>query len=211
MYKYFKRFMDFTFSLLLFIAISPLFLIIGVMVRIKLGKPIFFKQIRTGYRQKKFNMIKFRTMINKRNEKGELLPDEERMTKFGKFLRSSSLDELPELISIIKGDMSIIGPRPLPSIYDDYYTVEEKKRFNVRGGLIPPSNFKNKEPIINWEEQLSCEAYYADNLSFKLDFKNFINVFGVVFNRKEKNFGGYIRKPLHIERSKELKKRISKN
>ena len=200
MYKYFKRFMDFTLSLLLFIFISPLFIVISIMVRIKLGKPIFFKQTRTGYNMKKFNMIKFRTMTDRKGENGELLPDEERMTKFGSFLRTSSLDELPELLHIIKGEMSSIGPRPLPTIYDDYYTDEEKKRFQVRGGLIPSNNCEKKGPITNWDEQLKYEVNYVKTLCFKNDLNIFFKVFDNIFHRSKTNYGDYVRKPLNVER-----------
>ena len=205
MYKYIKRILDFILASLFFIITLPVFIIIAILVKIKIGSPIFFKQERTGYKQKRFYLIKFRTMTNQKDKNGNLLPDEQRLTKFGKFLRSTSLDELPEILAIIKGDMSIIGPRPLPSIYDDYYTENEKKRFNVRGGLVPPSNFKSKAPITDWNEQLSCEVYYAENVSFILDFKNFINVFGVILDRNKRNYGSYVRKPLNIERKSKLK------
>jgi len=201
MYKYIKRFLDFALSTLFFIVMLPVFIIVAILVRVNIGSPIFFKQERTGYKQKKFYMIKFRTMTNKKDKDGKLLPDEERLTKFGRVLRGTSLDELPEILAIIKGDMSIIGPRPLPSSYDGYYTDEEKKRFDVRGGLIPPGGSLAKKPIITWDEQLKYESDYASNLSFKMDLIIFINVFKIIFKRKNNDYGSYVRKPLNEERA----------
>ena len=176
MYRIVKRCFDFVSALTLFIVISPLFVILVLLVRVKLGSPVFFKQARTGKGMKHFNLIKFRTMTDERDADGKLLPDQERQTKFGKFLRSSSLDELPELIHIIKGDMSVIGPRPLPVKYDPYYREEELKRFDVRGGLITPDSV-DESPIISWDKQLRYEADYAQNLCLSLDMKIFISVF----------------------------------
>lgn len=166
MYLVFKRCFDIISSLLLLIVISPLFLVLALLVRLKMGSPIMFHQVRTGKGMKQFGMTKFRTMTNDTDKEGNLLPDEQRQTKFGKWLRSSSLDELPELLNIIKGDMSVIGPRPLPPIYDDYYTEEEKKRFKVRGGLITPDSI-DPNPVISWDKQLAYEADYGENVSLK--------------------------------------------
>ena len=148
---------------------------------------------------KPFGMMKFRTMTNDKDENGNLLPDEQRFTKFGKWLRSSSLDELPELINIIKGDMSVIGPRPLPPIYDEYYTEEEKKRFLVRGGLITPDSVDDS-PIISWDKQLQYEADYGENLSLKKDWKIFIGVFHILTSRTKTDYGEYVRPALNEER-----------
>ena len=130
--KYIKRILDVILSLMALIILSPLMLVIYILVRIKLGKPVIFKQKRPGKDEKIFTLYKFRTMTDEKDENGELLPDSQRLTKFGKFLRSTSLDELPELVNIIKGEMSIIGPRPLLVEYLDYYTEEEKHRHDVR-------------------------------------------------------------------------------
>lgn len=201
MYRGVKRIFDFISALILFVIISPFFLIIMLLIKIKLGSPVFFKQTRSGMNQRKFEMVKFRTMTNETDELGNLLSDEQRQTKFGSFLRSTSLDELPELLSIIKGDMSVIGPRPLPPAYDDYYTVQELKRFEVRSGLIPPDSV---EPtvIISWNKQLAYEALYAENLSLKNDIKIFSAAIRIIFNRNSSNYGEYIRKPLSEERVK---------
>lgn len=199
MFRVIKRAFDFISALALFITISPLFLALMLLVKIKIGSPVFFKQVRTGIHMKKFNIIKFRTMTEDKDENGNYLPDEERLTKLGGFLRATSLDELPELLTIIKGDMSVIGPRPLPPKYDLYYTEREKLRFNVRGGLIPPEVlYNNIQPT--WDEQLEYEADYADKLSFVLDFSIIVAVFKGLFTRYKKDYGEYVRKGLDEER-----------
>ena len=201
-FRVFKRMFDFGSALLLLIAISPVFFLLVLMVRVKLGSPVFFTQERTGKDMKKFKLIKFRTMTNEKDKNGKLLPDEMRQTKFGGFLRSSSLDELPELLCIIKGDMSVIGPRPLPPIYDEYYTDKELKRFWVRGGLIPPDSIDDNA-VISWDEQFEYESSYAENLSLINDMKIFFNVFKIIFQRKETEYGNFVRKPLYEEREKQ--------
>lgn len=201
MYKIIKRLFDIISSVALFVVISPFFFLMMIIVRIKIGKPIFFHQIRSGRRQKPFNLIKFRTMTNETDSNGVLLPDDKRRTKFGSWLRSSSLDELPELLNIIKGDMSVIGPRPLPPSYDLYYTEREKKRFEVRGGLISPESV-DANPFISWDEQLEYDAKYVESLSIKSDVKIFFTVFLMLFKRYETNLGSWTRKPLNVERDK---------
>ena len=201
MYKIIKRAFDFFSALLLFIVISPFFLVLAIIVRIKMGSPVFFRQVRTGKGMKQFGMTKFRTMTNATNEDGNLLPDEERLTKFGKWLRSSSMDELPELMNIIKGDMSVVGPRPLPPAYDAYFTKEEKKRFLVRGGLITPDSV-DPDPVISWDKQLAYEADYGEHLSLKKDLDIFVGVFRILFKRTTTDYGEYVRVPLDIERKK---------
>ncbi len=200
MYKIIKRGFDIISATMLLIVISPVFFILSLLVWINHGKPIFFHQVRSGKDMKPFNMIKFRTMTNQKDEKGNLLPDERRATKFGKWLRSTSLDELPELINIIKGEMSVIGPRPLYPRYNDYFTEEEMKRFQVRGGLITPDSI-DPEPVISWDKEFQYDADYAENLSFKKDFLVFIGVFRILFKRNATNYGSFVRKPLDIERA----------
>lgn len=199
MYKIFKRCFDFTSALLLLLAISPLFLILMFLVRVKHGSPIFFRQQRTGKDFKPFMLMKFRTMSNATDEDGNLLPDNQRVTKFGLWLRNSSLDELPELINIIKGDMAVIGPRPLVPQYDAYYTEREKIRFTVRGGLIPPESL-HTDSFITWDKQLEYEASYAQNVSLVLDFRILLSVFKTMLERGERDYGGYERKSLIEER-----------
>ena len=204
MYLVFKRCFDFVSSLLLLIVISPLFLVLALLVRLKMGSPILFHQIRTGKGMKQFGMTKFRTMTNETDEEGHLLPDEKRQTNFGKWLRSSSLDELPELLNIIKGDMAVIGPRPLPPIYDNFYKEEEKKRFRVRGGLITPDSI-DSNPIISWDKQLAYEADYGENISLKKDFMIFVGVFRIILRRTTTGYGDYVREPLNVERKEKRK------
>ena len=205
MFKFFKRAFDLISSLLLFIVIFPIFVVLAILVRVNLGSPIFFTQVRTGKGMKNFKIMKFRTMTNAKDKDGNLLPDEERFTKFGRWLRSSSLDELPELFNIINGDMSVIGPRPLPPTYNDYYKEEELARFDVRGGLITPDSV-DPDPIISWDKQFKYEADYAKNLSFKSELKIFIGVFHILFNRTQTSYGEYVRKSLNVERANQKRK-----
>lgn len=203
LYSIFKRCFDCISASFLLIVISPFFIILMMMVRIKHGSPIFFKQVRSGRNMKKFGLIKFRTMTNERGADGNLLPDHMRLTKFGKFLRNSSLDELPELLNIIKGDMAVIGPRPLIPQYDAYYKEEELPRFKIRGGLIPPESLHN-DSFLTWDKQFQYEADYARNISLKLDLKILVSVFKTMILRNTKDYGEYERKPLDEERKPQL-------
>ncbi|MDO4779071.1 MAG: sugar transferase [Tissierellia bacterium] len=168
--KFIKRFLDIVFSLLGLILFGWLLLIVAILVKTKLGSPVIFKQPRPGKNEKIFNVYKFRTMIDAYDENGEPLPDEDRLTKFGKFLRYTSLDELPELINIIKGDMSIVGPRPLLVEYLDYYTEEERLRHSVRPGLTGWAQVNGRN-VTPWDERLQQDIYYVNNISFILDLK----------------------------------------
>jgi lipopolysaccharide/colanic/teichoic acid biosynthesis glycosyltransferase len=179
--------------------ISPLFLALMVAVWAKLGTPIFFMQKRSGLRLRSFNLIKFRSMSNATDETGQLLPNHLRLTRFGIFLRSTSLDELPELINIIRGDMSVIGPRPLPCKYDPYYKQSELARFNVRGGLISP-DVMAQVPVMPWDQQLACEADYGREPTLNKDIHIFFSVFKTLLKRADNNFGSYERIPLDEER-----------
>lgn len=202
-YRVIKRTFDFTSALLLFIAISPLFLILIICAYFSIGKPVFFRQERSGLHGKPFYLIKFRTMTDARDENGYLLSDKERLTKFGEFLRNTSLDELPELLNIIKGDMSVIGPRPLYIRYNDYFTKYELKRNTVRGGLIPPESLYH-DSFLTWDKQLQYEADYADNLNFLLDLKIMISVFKTIVKRRRTGYGEYERIDLDEERNTKL-------
>lgn len=201
LFRVFKRMFDIISATLLLVVISPFFLVMMILIRFKLGTPVFFTQERTGLHQKKFKLIKFRSMTNEKDESGNLLPDEVRQTKFGGMMRSLSIDELPELLCIIKGDMSVIGPRPLPPTYDAYYTEKELKRFDVRGGLIPPDSV-DPEAVISWDKQFEYEAKYAENLSLKNDLNIFFNVFKIIFQRRQTEYGNFVREPLNKEREK---------
>lgn len=181
--KYIKRILDFTLSLLALIVLSPLMLIIYILVRIKLGKPAIFKQKRPGKNEKIFTLYKFRTMTDEKDEKGNLLPDEKRLTKFGKFLRSTSLDELPELINIIKGDMAIVGPRPLLVKYLPYYTEEERHRHDVRPGLTGLAQVNGRN-LIDWKDRFNKDVEYVNTVSFIVDFKILFQTIKSVFLRE---------------------------
>lgn len=168
--KYAKRFVDVFFSFLSLIVLSPILLITAVLVRIKLGSPVIFKQERPGLEEKIFHLYKFRSMTDKKDENGNLLPDDLRLTSFGRKLRSLSLDELPELINILKGDMSLIGPRPLLKEYLPYYTENEARRHSMRPGLTGWAQVNGRN-VTEWDERLKQDVYYVDNCSFILDCK----------------------------------------
>lgn len=205
MYRFVKRGFDFVSASLLFLAISPLYLILMLLVRVKIGSPIYFKQQRTGLNGQCFYIKKFRTMTDAKDDSGNYLPDEQRQTKFGKWLRGSSLDELPELLCIIKGDMSVIGPRPLPPQYDKYYSEYEKNRFRVKGGLVPPEVlYRDLEP--SWDNQLKYEADYALQCSATLDMRILIAALKGVFIRYHNSYGDYIRASLSEERKDRTEK-----
>lgn len=181
--KYFKRLFDLTCSLLALIVLFPFLLMIALLVRIKLGKPIFFKQRRPGFHEKIFTLYKFRTMIDQNDEQGNLLPDEARLTKFGKMLRSSSLDELPELWNILKGDMSVVGPRPLLEKYIPLYTAEQRKRHQVRPGLTGLAQVSGRNEIV-WEKKFQLDVEYIKNISFLSDIRIILQTIKNVFSGK---------------------------
>ena len=168
--KYIKRVLDFTLSLIALIILSPIYLVLAILVRIKLGSPIIFKQERPGLNEKIFTLYKFRTMTDEKDENGKLLPDEVRLTKFGKFLRSTRLDELQEFINIIKGDMSIVGPRPLLVEYLPLYNEKQRCRHNVRPGLTGYAQISGRNSI-SWEEKFNDDLMYIENITFTEDLK----------------------------------------
>lgn len=163
--RFIKRLMDFILSLVGIIALSPVLLIVALLVRVKLGSPVLFKQKRPGLNEKIFTLCKFRTMTDERDDNGELLSDSVRLTKFGKFLRSTSLDELPELFNILKGDMSIVGPRPLLVQYLPYYTTKEKHRHDVRPGLTGLAQVSGRN-FLAWDDRLGKDVEYVSSIRF---------------------------------------------
>ena len=165
-----KRLIDFTVALVALIAASPILLICALLIRLLIGKPVLFKQTRPGLNGQPFNMVKFRTMTNERDEQGNLLPDEKRLTQLGKFLRSTSLDELPELWNVLKGDMSLVGPRPLLMEYLDLYTDEQARRHEARPGITGWAQVNGRNAI-SWEQKFNLDVWYVDNQSMWLDIK----------------------------------------
>ena len=219
MYKLFiKRILDIILSGLALIVLSPILLVVAILVRIKLGSPVIFKQQRPGYKGKIFKMFKFRTMLDPQTrdgkklsdeerleciEKGiDILTDEERLTKFGRILRSTSLDELPELINIFIGDMSIVGPRPLATIYLPYYSKEEMRRHDVRPGLTGWAQVHGRNTA-SWKKRFEYDVFYVDNCSLWLDIKTIIQTITVVFKREGIGQGNERPDPFNIERQRE--------
>lgn len=180
----FKRPMDFILSLFALIVLSPVLLVVAILVRIKLGSPVLFKQKRPGKKEKILNLYKFRTMTNHKDENGELLPDEVRLIKFGKFLRSTSLDELPSLINILKGDLSIVGPRPLLVQYLPLYNDEQKKRHLVRPGLTGLAQVNGRNAI-SWDDKFMYDVRYVKRITFFGDIKIILMTIGKVLRRKD--------------------------
>lgn len=180
--KYVKRILDFTLSLIIFILLMPLMIVIYILVRIKLGKPAIFKQERPGKNEKIFTLYKFRTMTNQKDKNGKLLPDEQRLTKFGKLLRTTSLDELPELLNIIKGDMAIVGPRPLLVEYLPLYNEEQKHRHDVRPGLTGLAQVNGRNSI-SWENKFKLDIKYIEHITFFNDVKIILKTIKEVFIR----------------------------
>lgn len=181
--KYLKRPMDFVLSLAAVVVLSPVLLTVAILVRTKLGSPVLFKQKRPGLNEKIFMMYKFRTMTDEKNESGELLSDSVRLTKFGKLLRSTSLDELPGLFNIFNGDMSIVGPRPLLIEYLPRYNNHQQRRHEVRPGLSGLAQISGRNAI-SWEDKFNLDVKYVDRVSFLGDWKIIFSTIKKVFVRE---------------------------
>jgi lipopolysaccharide/colanic/teichoic acid biosynthesis glycosyltransferase len=179
-YFVFKRTMDIMISYVLLLVLFPLFIIIELLIMSIMGRPIFFKHKRPGLNCKPFILYKFRTMTQAKDQYGNLLTDAERTTRIGKFLRASSLDELPELINVLKGEMSLIGPRPLLMEYLDHYSVDQLRRHDVRPGITGLAQISGRQ-IISFSRRLELDLWYVDNCSFKVDLKILILTIPRVF------------------------------
>jgi len=190
--NFFKRPLDFTLALIAIIMLSPIILIVAILVRFKLGSPVLFKQARPGLNEKIFMMYKFRTMTDERDKNGNLLPNDQRHTRFGKLLRSTSLDELPGLFNIIKGDMSVIGPRPLLVEYLPLYNAHQKRRHDVRPGLSGLAQAKGRNSL-TWEEKFDLDIEYVENLTLMNDIKIILLTIKKVFVREGINFSDEVK------------------
>ena len=181
--KYFKRLLDIFLAFVGLILFSPILLVIALVVRIKMGKPVFFKQLRPGLNEKFFTLYKFRTMTDERDANGKLLPDIVRLTKLGRFLRNTSLDELPELINILEGDMSLVGPRPLLAKYLPIYDEEQRRRHDVKPGLTGYAQVYGRNALV-WEERFKLDVCYTRNVTFLGDIKIILKTIGIVLKKE---------------------------
>lgn len=181
--RFIKRPQDFMLSLVALIVLSPVFLVLAILVRAKLGSPVIFKQERPGLNGRIFTLYKFRSMSDARDENGNLLPDEVRLTRFGKILRSTSLDELPELVNILKGDMSIVGPRPLLVRYLPLYNEHQARRHEVRPGFTGYAQVHGRNAI-TWEDKFDKDVYYVDHVSFLMDWRIILRTVLTVLKRE---------------------------
>ncbi len=184
--KYVKRIIDILLSLIVIVLFFWLYLIVAILVRVKLGSPVIFKQPRPGKDEKVFNLYKFRTMTDARDKDGNLLPDEDRLPEFGKKLRATSLDELPEFFNILKGDMSFVGPRPLLVKYLPLYNEEQRHRHDVRPGLTGWAQVNGRN-LLSWEDRFEKDVFYVNHVSFLMDLKIVFMTVAVVFRHNDIN------------------------
>ena len=203
--KYFKRILDIVLSGIALIVLSPVYLVLCILVRIKLGRPVFFTQERPGLHGKIFRIYKFRTMTDARDEQGNLLPDVDRLTDFGRSLRASSLDELPEFWNVLIGDMSIVGPRPLEVHYLPYYNETERLRHEVRPGITGLAQINGRNSL-SWDEKFKYDVDYVNNLSFEMDLGIFIRTVFVVISHKDIGQGEEIPEDFAVVRQAEWNK-----
>ncbi len=204
--KFFKRFLDIIISLIFILCFWWLYIVIAILVKMKLGSPVLFKQDRPGLNEKIFKMYKFRTMTDEKDKNGILLSDAERLTKFGKFLRSTSLDEIPEFFNILRGDMSLIGPRPLLVEYLNYYTDDEKKRHNVRPGISGWAQVNGRNSL-SWEEKFKYDIEYVEKLSFLFDFKIVLLTIKKVLKREDISDFKEENKEIDFDKYREMEKK----
>lgn len=204
--RWVKRPLDFLCASMALIVLSPVMAVTSFLIKKKLGSPVIFTQERPGLNEKIFKLYKFRSMTDERDENGELLPNEERTTPFGEKIRATSMDELPELVNIIKGDMSIVGPRPLLVRYLPYYTDTEKERHSVRPGLTGLAQVTN-EGNLSWDDKLQVDVDYAENITFLGDLKVIFKTIKTVFVREDTHNDGF--EPLDVERSQKILQGVS--
>lgn len=202
---YIKRLIDFILAIVGLITLAPLIVIIALLVKVKLGSPVIFKQNRPGINEEIFKLFKFRTMTDETNPAGVLLPDSIRLNKFGRLLRSTSLDELPSLINILKGDMSVVGPRPLAVQYLPYYEENEKLRHAVRPGLTGLAQVNGRNSV-TWEERFNHDLYYVSNVSFLMDIKIIVKTIQVIVSRKDIGERG-VTSPIDFDEYRKIEKR----
>lgn len=202
--KYFKRVFDIILSFVGLVILSPVLIVLAFLVKAKLGSPVIFSQERPGKNEKIFKLYKFRTMTDEKDDSGKLLADEQRLTTFGKKLRSTSLDELPELVNILKGDMSIVGPRPLLVEYLPYYTDIEKNRHVVRPGLTGLAQINGRNNI-TWEDKFSHDLEYIKKITIKNDLEIIMKTIVKVINKSDVSIGNDYKMPKFLERRTNLK------
>lgn len=191
--RFVKRFLDIVFSSLALILLSPVMLVTALLVRVNLGSPVLFMQDRPGRNEKLFRLRKFRSMKDLKDKNGKQLSDDERLTSFGRKLRSTSLDELPELLNILRGEMSFVGPRPLLVEYLPYYTEEERRRHDVRPGLTGLAQINGRNQIDTWESRFAYDLEYVDHCTFMMDVKIVFGTVGKVLKRSDISVGSEIR------------------
>lgn len=189
-----KRLIDIVLSALALIVLSPLIVVVSILVALTMGTPVVFSQTRPGYKGKPFTIYKFRTMKEAYDESGAPLPDEERLTSFGRFMRASSLDELPELFNVLKGDMSLVGPRPLRMAYLPRYSPEQARRHDVMPGITGWAQINGRNAI-SWDEKFKLDVWYVDNRHLWLDFKILLQTVFIVFSREGVNAEGHATMP----------------
>lgn len=185
-----KRAMDIFVSLFLLIVLAPLMIVLALAVRLRLGAPVFYSQVRPGLHGSLLRMYKFRTMTNEKNERGELLPDAQRLSRFGRFLRASSLDELPALWNVLKGEMSLVGPRPLLVEYLPLYSAEQNRRHEVRPGVTGWAQVNGRNRL-SWQKKFELDVWYVDNQSFIVDIKILVMTLVRVFQRRDISHEGH--------------------
>jgi sugar transferase EpsL len=201
MQQRFKRLMDIAIAGIALVILSPVLLVLAVLVRLKLGSPVLFRQVRPGKNGKPFTMLKFRTMMDARNENGELLPDDQRLPAFGRMLRSTSMDELPELWNVLRGEMSVVGPRPLLMEYLPRYTKAQARRHEVSPGITGWVQVNGRNSL-SWEEKFALDVWYVDNRSLALDLKILLRTLAAVVKRQGISSDGHVSMPKFMGQGK---------